>query len=101
MVEVARVALDPAAPAGVRVLGGQAVQQLVHDPYHEVVRGPQLLEVPRDFVEPPARHRVQQALALVDVVGEPDVFGAHVLRRAHALHLHYPGAYTRLLSGLT
>ena len=72
VVPVALLALDVAFPAGVGVARRDAVNELVDDPDHVVVRVPYRLERTRARVETTAGHGVDQSLSFVDVVCEPE-----------------------------
>jgi hypothetical protein len=58
VVLVALLALDVAFPAGVGVARRDAVNELVDDPDHVIVRVPYRLELARARVETPAGHGV-------------------------------------------
>mmetsp|Transcript_9746 Transcript_9746/g.39913 ORF Transcript_9746/g.39913 Transcript_9746/m.39913 type:complete len:594 (-) Transcript_9746:3239-5020(-) len=88
VVRVALLALHRALPAGVPIPGGDAVDELLHDPDHVVVGVSNRLERARRGVEPAARHRVYQTLSLVDVVREPHVLSLGGLHRFHRHHLN-------------
>ena len=92
VVGVARVARHGAVPAGVRagVAAHHAVDELVQNPNHVVIRVAFRFENARRRVENAALHRVDQPLALVHVVREPHVLRLRGLLQGQITHFTHP-----------